>query len=596
MPCTENIASEEYADFITSYATLENLAALAGDDCFDIINYHFAVIYTPFSQLEPLTLSTYTYTGIPKLYTLLDSTSMEASGILPATRLPAFSNKGSGVIIGFVDTGIDYQNPLFRNSDGSTRILGIWDQTLGNESRSSGNNQASPNAFRPLYGTQYTYEDINYALRSDAPLSIIPSTDENGHGTFLASVAAGNTDETADFTGAAPESSIAVVKLKPAKQYLRDFYLIREDADAYQENDIMMGITYLFSLARQYSMPLVICLGVGTNQGSHVGKSPLGLLLDQMSIYTGTALVVAAGNETGFGHHYRAVMEAEETVQNVELKVGENESGFSMELWAQDVGVYRVGFLSPTGEAIEPLPAGTGEENVLRFLLEQTEITVYSNIVNTATGSQMIFIRFNRPLPGIWNITVTSVLDIRGTFHLWLPVRGFISDDTFFLRPDPDTTITEPGNSQYALTVSAYNHTTGGIYIHSSRGYSRSGQIKPELAAPGVNVSGAGLGPLSADISGEESRSPFANMTGAGLRFPFTRMSGTSVAAAHVAGASAILLHWGILDGNNFYMNTSVIKTYLIRGAKRNPALTYPNREFGYGTLDLYEAFLRLRV
>lgn len=566
MPCTENIASEEYADFITSYTTLEDLAAYAGNDCFDVINYHFAVIYTPFSQLDPLTLSTYTYTGIPKLYSLLDSTSMEASGILPATRLPALSNKGSGVIIGFVDTGIDYQNPLFQNADGSTRLLGIWDQTHGN------GNSIPGNTFRPLYGTQYTHEDLNEALRSDAPLSIVPSADENGHGTFLASVAAGGNDEAADFTGAAPEASIAVVKLKPAKRYLRDFYLIREDADAYQENDIMMGITYLFSLARQYSMPLVICLGVGTNQGSHVGKSPLGILLDQMSIYIGTALIVAAGNETGFGHHYRAVMEAEDTVQNVELKVGDEEAGFSMELWAQDVGVYRVGFLSPTGEVVEPLPAGTGEENVLRFLLEQTEITVYSNIVNTATGSQMIFIRFKNPMPGIWNIRVTSVLDIQGTFHLWLPCRGFISDDTFFLRPDPDTTITEPGNSQYALTVSAYNHTTGGIYIHSSRGFSRSGQIKPELAAPGVNIAGAGL------------------------RSSYTRMTGTSAAAAHAAGASAILLHWGVLQNNYFYMNTSVIKTYLLRGAKRNPALTYPNREFGYGTLDLYEAFLRLRL
>ena len=465
-----------------------------------------------------------------------------------------------------MDTGIDYQNPLFRKEDGSSRILGIWDQTLET-------GVLDPvNGFQALYGTQYSREEIDQALAAPDPLALVPSADENGHGTFLASVAAGGEDPDQDFTGAAPKASIAMVKLKPAKEYLRDFYLIREGADAYQENDIMMGVAYLLHLARRFSMPLVICLGLGTNQGSHVGKSPLGLYLDDINIYAGTAVITAAGNETGYGHHYRAVTRPEETLQPVELNVGEKDSGFSMEFWAQDVDIYRVGFISPTGEVVDPLPSSTEEENVIRFLVEQTEITVYSSIINTATGSQMIFIRFKDPMPGIWNLTVSSALNVTGAFHIWLPSRGFISDTTYFLRPDPDTLVTGPGNSQYALTVSAYDHTTGGIYIHSSRGFSRSGQIKPELAAPGVNI------------------------TGAGLRSGFVQRSGTSAAAAHAAGAAAILLHWGILERNDPFMNTSAIKTYLIRGAKRNPALTYPNREFGYGTLDLYQAFLRLRL
>ena len=515
---------------------------------------------------RPMNFSYYTYSAIPKLYSLLATDSMEASGILPASRIPAFGNQGQGVLIGFVDTGIDYQNPLFRKADGSSRILGIWDQTL---------ETGAPdpvNGFQALYGTQYSREEIDQALAAPDPLALVPSADENGHGTFLASVAAGGEDPDQDFTGAAPRASIAMVKLKPAKAYLRDFYLIREGADAYQENDIMMGVAYLLHLARRFSMPLVICLGLGTNQGSHVGKSPLGLYLDDINIYAGTAVITAAGNETGYGHHYRAVTRPEETLQTVELNVGEKDSGFSMEFWAQDVDIYRVGFISPTGEVVDPLPSSTEEENVIRFLVEQTEITVFSSIVNTATGSQMVFIRFKDPMPGIWNLTVSSALNITGAFHIWLPSRGFISDTTYFLRPDPDTLVTGPGNSQYALTVSAYDHTTGGIYIHSSRGFSRSGQIKPELAAPGVNI------------------------TGAGLRSGFVQRSGTSAAAAHAAGAAAILLHWGILERNDPFMNTSAIKTYLIRGAKRNPALTYPNREFGYGTLDLYQAFLRLRL
>ena len=568
MPCSYSVTSEDTVDFISTYSALpEQLSAMTGIECIDFVSRQFAVLHIPMDDLEsPMNFSYYTYSAIPKLYSLLDTDSMEASGILPASRIPAFGNQGQGVLIGFVDTGIDYQNPLFRKEDGSSRILGIWDQTLET-------GVLDPvNGFQALYGTQYSREEIDQALAAPDPLALVPSADENGHGTFLASVAAGGEDPDQDFTGAAPKASIAMVKLKPAKEYLRDFYLIREGADAYQENDIMMGVAYLLHLARRFSMPLVICLGLGTNQGSHAGKSPLGLYLDDINIYAGTAVITAAGNETGYGHHYRAVTRPEETLQTVELNVGEKDSGFSMEFWAQDVDIYRVGFISPTGEVVDPLPSSTEEENVIRFLVEQTEITVFSSIINTATGSQMIFIRFKDPMPGIWNLTVSSALNVTGAFHIWLPSRGFISDTTYFLRPDPDTLVTGPGNSQYALTVSAYDHTTGGIYIHSSRGFSRSGQIKPELAAPGVNI------------------------TGAGLRSSFVQRSGTSAAAAHAAGAAAILLHWGILERNDPFMNTSAIKTYLIRGAKRNPALTYPNREFGYGTLDLYQAFLRLRL
>ena len=568
MPCSYSVTSEDTVDFISTYSALpEQLSAMTGIECIDFVSRQFAVLHIPMDDLEsPMNFSYYTYSAIPKLYSLLDTDSMEASGILPASRIPAFGNQGQGVLIGFVDTGIDYQNPLFRKEDGSSRILGIWDQTLET-------GVLDPvNGFQALYGTQYSREEIDQALAAPDPLALVPSADENGHGTFLASVAAGGEDPDQDFTGAAPKASIAMVKLKPAKEYLRDFYLIREGADAYQENDIMMGVAYLLHLARRFSMPLVICLGLGTNQGSHAGKSPLGLYLDDINIYAGTAVITAAGNETGYGHHYRAVTRPEETLQTVELNVGEKDSGFSMEFWAQDVDIYRVGFISPTGEVVDPLPSSTEEENVIRFLVEQTEITVFSSIINTATGSQMIFIRFKDPMPGIWNLTVSSALNVTGAFHIWLPSRGFISDTTYFLRPDPDTLVTGPGNSQYALTVSAYDHITGGIYIHSSRGFSRSVQIKPELAAPGVNI------------------------TGAGLRSGFVQRSGTSAAAAHAAGAAAILLPWGILERNDPFMNTSAIKTYLIRGAKRNPALTYPNREFGYGTLDLYQAFLRLRL
>ena len=575
MSCTNSVASEDFADFIAPYFTTpEEFIRSQGTDCIDFVNSTLAVVYVPLSTVTPSTYTSYTYSAVPKLYSLLDVTSMDAAGITPAGELPVLNNQGAGVIVGFVDTGINYTDSLFRNVDGSTRIIGIWDQTNNSDNSNNIENEtAKPfSAFSALYGTQYTAEEINLALNSDNPASIVPTRDENGHGTFLASIAAGNRDERAGFSGAAPQASIAMVKLKPAKQYLRDFYLIQDGADAYQENDIMMGVSYLYFLARKYSMPLVVCIPLGTNMGSHMGMSRLGQYLNQVSLSNGSAVITAAGNETGARHHFRAVMDASTDEVTAELRVGEREAGFSMELWAENMGAYTVGFISPTGEVAREISVPLRGENTVSFLLEQTQITVYTQIADVSAGSQFIFMRFENPMSGIWRILIRNSLDIRETFHIWLPVRGFISDETYFLRPDPDTIITDPGNARYPITVTAYDHTKNSIYIHASRGYSLSGRIKPDLAAPGVNI-------LGASVSGRR----------------LTRMSGTSVSAAHLAGAAAILLNWGVLNANYPYLNTPVLKSIFVRGAQRNPALTYPNREFGYGTLDLYEAFLHLR-
>ena len=575
MSCTNSVASEDFADFIAPYFTTpEEFIRSQGTDCIDFVNSTLAVVYVPLSTVTPSTYTSYTYSAVPKLYSLLDVTSMDAAGITPAGELPVLNNQGAGVIVGFVDTGINYTDSLFRNADGSTRIIGIWDQTNNSDNSNNIENEtAKPfSAFSALYGTQYTAEEINLALNSDNPASIVPTRDENGHGTFLASIAAGNRDERAEFSGAAPQASIAMVKLKPAKQYLRDFYLIQDGADAYQENDIMMGVSYLYFLARKYSMPLVVCIPLGTNIGSHMGMSRLGQYLNQVSLSNGSAVITAAGNETGARHHFRAVMDADTDEVTAELRVGEREAGFSMELWAENMGAYTVGFISPTGEVAREISVPLRGENTVSFLLEQTQITVYTQIADVSSGSQFIFMRFENPMSGIWRILIRNSLDIRETFHIWLPVRGFISDETYFLRPDPDTIITDPGNARYLITVTAYDHTKNSIYIHASRGYSLSGRIKPDLAAPGVNI-------LGASVSGRR----------------LTRMSGTSVSAAHLAGAAAILLNWGVLNANYPYLNTPVLKSIFVRGAQRNPALTYPNREFGYGTLNLYEAFLHLR-
>ena len=577
--CPFNPASESIADFIYRYGSQQQIVGNPEDiPCIDYVSPDYSIIYTPLDTVLPISLRRYSYYSVPGLFSLLDSSSMEVSGITSTFASPALGNRGRGVLIGFIDTGIDYTNPLFQNPDGTTRISSIWDQSLpedrdilppGVPDRYPGSGAS--------YGTEYTREQINAALASDTPLALVPSTDTNGHGTFLAGIAAGGSLPAQDFTGAAPESELVVVKLKPAKQYLRDFYLVRSDAEAYR-----------------LKKPMVILLGLGSNLGSHEGTSPLSITLQDISRSLGAATVIAAGNETGLGHHYEGTIPGGQEFDDVEIRVGQPESelGFVVELWASTADTYSVGFISPSGEIISRIPIIAGNETSIPFLLEPTVITVNYQLIESGSGKQLIFMRFQAPTTGIWKIRVFNTQYLTGLFHLWLPSQGLISDETVFLTPNPYTTITMPGNTASPITVGAYNHLNNSIYIHSSRGYTVGGLIKPDIAAPGVNISGPAVGRGIGSAGTAAGRGTGSAGTAA---VPMTTRTGTSVAAAHVAGAVANLLSWGIVEGHNITMSEASIKAYLIRGARRNPALSYPNREWGYGALDLYETFLRLR-
>lgn len=574
--CAGNPTREDYADFIYRHgnSSLTQLENYVENGCFSYVNQEFAVFHVPLSGIAPISLENYPYSAIPKLYALLDNTSVEAAGILPSFRLPSLNTRGEGVIIGFIDTGIDYRNPLFMDNDGNTRVLGIWDQTLPGE----GFTVTGPNEFpfRFLYGREFLRPAIDEALRSEDPLSVVPSADEEGHGTFLAGAAGGSEVADMDFIGAAPSCWLGMVKLKPAKQYLRDFYHIPQDAAAYQSNDIMLGVTWLTTLAYRYNMPLVICLSLGSNQGGHDGSSPLAQVLNRLQIFLGVSAVCAAGNETGRQHHYVGQVSRNTVYDEAELRVAENEPGFDVELWASPPEVYTIGLVSPTGESIDRIPLRDGHVETVRFPIDQTTVTVAYETISGGQRSYLALLHFTAPSPGIWRIRVYPTVAITGTFHMWLPVHGFVKDDTVFLRSDPFTTITSPGNSPFAITAGAYNHLNGSLYIHSSRGYTRDGMVKPDLAAPGVSVYGPG-------------RSPADGV------YPMIRMTGTSASAALAAGAVADLYSWGYVRGNDPYITNNVVKAYLTRGAKRNPSYAYPSREWGYGTLDLYQSLLSLR-
>lgn len=581
--CNFDPSQEQYVDYIVQYSalTLDALYKLAENQCLHFVNREYVIVSADQSTVLPINIARDTYTAIPKLYGLLDTSALESSGILPAFEQPALMATGRGVILGIIDTGIDYTNPLFRNADGSTRILGMWDQSIAGT-------EPPPiiEDFDPIYGTVYTPEEINQALNSDDPFQAVPSRDTNGHGTFLAGVAAGKrVSSPAPFSGAAPESLLGIVKLKPAKQYLRDFFLIPGTTPAYQENDIMMAVSWLLALASRAGLPIVLFLGCGTNQGSHDGTSPLAQQLQALIPRKGVVVVTGAGNEVGYQHHFMGDTAENQEYEDVELRIAPREPGFCMELWARTPELYTVGFVSPAGEIITPRSLTSENESQITFRLDTTRITLTYQAYEANSASQLVFLRFQTPSPGIWHIRVYPALPLTGQFHLWLPQHDFISEQTVFLRPDPDVTITDPGNASMPITVGSYQHRNESIYIHSSRGFTRTGQIKPDLVAPGVDVSGPSL---NAESNSERAA---AAQSGNDRSITFARRSGTSVAAAIVAGAAADILSWGITDGNSPNINSATVKAMLIRGADRNPAFRYPNRQWGYGTLNLYQSF-----
>lgn len=525
-----------------------------------VINDQFAVIHVPVRSSEFLSEVRFVYSLIPNLFVPLDTTSLEVSGIVQTQNQPGLKLRGKNVLLGFVDTGITFTHPAFQTETGQTRIAAIWDQSL-----------PSPSGDGPFgYGTEYTKEQIQEALGQEDPFSLVPVTDPTGHGTFVAGVAAGRENRQQEFIGAAPEAAIAFVKLKEAKPLFRNFYFFSGDGPVYQENDIMAGIQYLVNLAENLQLPLVLCLAVGSNQGDHMGFTPLELSLQQLGTVPGIASVTAAGNEAGKAHHYFGAVRTQPEYDPVEILVPEGCSGFFVELWGFPPELFSVGFRSPSGEGIPRVPARLGQIQQIPFFLDRTRIELYYELIQNTSGSQLIFLRFIDPTPGIWTIRVyASEKDTsRGEFHMWLPVSGFSSPDVVFLAPDPYTTVTAPGNSVYTITTGAYSAYNKSLYLNSGRGYTRNQQIKPDLCAPGVDVTGP---------------------TDGGR---YTQRDGTSVSAALTAGSCALLMEWGInILPVARYLSLYEMKNLLIRGAMRDPELFYPNREWGYGTLDVYQIF-----
>ena len=580
--CSSLIVSEETGDYIIEYNSLyfEQIQRQDGV-CISCINDTWCILYTNYPGSRNINIQQ-GYYSVPKLYGLMDTTSFDASGITATLNQPLLNVRGQGVLIGFLDTGIDYLREDFKASGGRTRIAAVWDQTIQSVNyeedtgEAAGTEQYDREQVQGMvqYGTVYTREDINAALAAERegqnPYDIVPSRDENGHGTFLAGVAAAS--ETADYIGAAPEAEILMVKLKPAKKYLRDFYLLPERVEAYSETDMMMGVRFLQQYAIREKKPLVICVGLGTASGSRTGALPFADLLNTLARQVNTVVVTCTGNEANNRTHTSGLAVSDTEPSEIEITVGADERGFVMEIWAESLDILSVAITSPSGERISRIPARIDTGGVYNFLLERSQVAVNYRVVESASGYEVIFMRFINPAQGIWKIHVYSLTNIVGRYNAWLPLKQFLSGDTYFLNSNPSTTLTEPGAAERVISVGAYNHITDASYVASGRGYTATSLVKPDFVAPGVDVYGV--------------------RAGGG----YTTRTGTSVAAAHAAGAAALLLTWGVTDGNLPYMGTNEVKSVLIRGAKRENNTVYPNNIYGYGKMDVIEAFYKLRT
>ena len=575
MTCRDRILSEDFQDFLTYYilpeGTLEEEVS-GGAFCSVPVSGRLWSVYFNRRSLPPLSFSGYQYRYVTELYGLaeefvwgaqgqrFDPQPLNAGGITQLQGEPLFLT-GRNVVIGFADTGIDYRSPVFRRQDGSSRILAIWDQT--------DQTGTPPEGF--YYGSEYTREQIDAALSLENPLEAVPVTDENGHGTRMASAAAGSAiNEGIDFLGAAPDADIVVVKLKQAKRYLLDFYLIPEGVPAYESNDIVLAVKYLNSFAVPFVRPVCICLGIGRSFGDHRSNSALSRYLSEVSSDINRVAVVSGGNEGNTAHHYAGTVLERES-EEIEVRVGEGTRGFLMEIWGNLPSYFSVMVRSPGGEEIPVLNSRLEREVEYSFIYGRSRIRIDYQLNDPATGSEVAVIRLEEPAAGIWTFRLVQEASGYGAFQMWLPIRQFVEGSVEFLRPNPDSTLTSPSYAQDVLGVSAYNSRNNSFYVNSGRGFALDGRIKPELAAPGVDLSTAS-----------------GTLRGSAV---VASASGTSLAAAVAAGGCAQLLQWCVPDGNYPDINGTGLISFLVRGAARDAAQSYPNRTFGFGRLDMAGVF-----
>jgi subtilisin family serine protease len=548
---TQNaVTDERYADLIVDLTKMDGIKLDNRSPFLQKINEQFAVLQIPVEEITPDIMQKYGYSAMPKCYgiTTYRNEIIEYSYIVQKFGLEDI--KGSGVLIGILDTGIDYLNPAFINVGGTTKIRALWDQTIDNIGK-------EPVGF--LYGSEYTAEDINIALHTQNPLETLPSRDDVGEGTAMAAIAAGNQSESSAFTGIVSSAELAVVKLKPAKKYLTEFYGIPEKAICYQQNDIMMGIKYLLQKAEQLGRPIIIGLGLSSSQGAHDGRDIMSLYLEECGKRNNVGIAVAVGNEGNQELHYYGLKQGDESTSIAELNVSEGDPNFTMELWTNIQSTLSVTVLTPEGDTFyrvdSSLPPSRNE--VVRYENMRLYVDLFTN--ETYSQKKLIVFRFQNIREGIWRFLIEEPEGVISFCHIWLPIRNFLSNDTYFLNSNQNTTISVPGNADQIVTVTSYDAITNTLAPSAGRGYTFENNPKPDIAAPGVNI----IVPI--------------------LDGGFYPLSGSGLAVAFTAGIMAAIMEGGTIINPTQVVNTQLFRLILTYLARRSTDLEYPNPDWGYG-------------
>lgn len=485
------------------------------------------------------------------------------------TRLPRLT--GRGTLVGIIDSGIDYAHPDFQNPDNTTRILALWDQTVSPETVARPNtvdepespeaplDVKTPSAPEGYYlGTLFTEETINNALSSATPeerLSICPSQDLSGHGTHVAGIAAGN-GRASDgmYRGVAYESELLVVKLGiPGPNSFPSTSLL------------MMAVDFCVRESIRRNMPLALNLSFGNTYGSHSGTSLLETYLDSVALLGRISIVVGSGNEGTSGGHTGGFLPKNQST-TVEFSISDYTTALNLQLWKNYWDEFVITLSPPVGPGVT-LPQTPG---TWRYILGETEIYSYNGEPTPYSPFQEIYIDFlpndTYLSPGIWTLRFTPQRIRNGIWDMWMPASAIRNQNTAFLRPIPDTTLTIPSTSMRAITVGAYDSIQNTIAPFSGRGFTWNNEfIKPDIVAPGVDI--------------------ISCAPGGG----YTALSGTSMATPFVTGTASLLMQWGILEGNDSFLYGEKMRAYLIRGAGSLPGFTeYPNPQTGWGTLCAY--------
>ena len=500
------------------------------------------------------------------IFTLTDIDPKETSHINEFHEYPYLNLTGRGVLVGILDTGINYLNTEFINEDNTTRIERMWDQT----------DNKGPNPKSIPYGTEYLRSDINKAIKANIdkqnPYDIVSLKDDIGHGTKMAGVI-GAKGKNLEVKGAAPDCEFVVVKLSPIneEEMLEQLGHNFIKQPLYDTVSITTAVKYLYNVGRELNRPMVIYIPLGSNGGPHDGNTILERYIDNISKIRGLVAVTGTGNQGESGIHISGTLEQTGDIKTVELKVGPLEKDLTFSIWCKKPDKVSVGITSPSGESIEKVPAKIKEKEEIDLVFEGSKVFVEYYLPEELTGDELIIIRIENIRQGIWRFNLIADLVVNGRYDAWLPQYPIIDEQTQFLNSTPYTTLQMPSSSNNILSTSFYNQNNNSILGQSSRGYTRDGKIAPNVTTGGLNIK-------TIDNNGR-----------------VVTVSGSSAASAIYAGACALMFQWGIVDGNDPTLYAVKLKTYFIRGATRRKSDSYPNPEWGYGILNLRGVFENVR-